>query len=171
MKSQLKTISSYMVYNSNLRSQAKSLIFSWLENEATEIQMKAFLLEGKIMKVDKQSYDIINSRFENKYDLNEVWPIVAGAASALAIFQAARQVYARYYSAAAKACRGNPNKAFCMISARIKAEQAKLAMIRRDMSKCNKAANVKKCQKTLQGHMKTIEKKIVKLQTLRAKKA
>ena len=54
-----------IVTKSKLTRPAKLQMLTWLENEATETQVKAFLLDGAIVKLDKQAEEIVNARFEN----------------------------------------------------------------------------------------------------------
>jgi len=54
-----------IVSKSKLTRPAKLQMLTWLENEATEAQVKAFLLDGAIVKLDKQAEEIVNARFES----------------------------------------------------------------------------------------------------------
>lgn len=66
MDKQLKIITGAIVTESKLSKGAKLQLLNFIQNEATDIQIKALLLDGKILtKIDEQTEEIINSRFEN----------------------------------------------------------------------------------------------------------
>jgi hypothetical protein len=60
---QLMILSGSIVTESNLSKSAKLQIFNWIQSEATEAQLKAFLLDGSISNLDEQAVEIVNDRF------------------------------------------------------------------------------------------------------------
>jgi hypothetical protein len=62
---ELKLLAGEIVVESKLTKSAKLQLLNWLKTEASEGQVKAFLLDGGIVKLDKQSEEIVNARFEN----------------------------------------------------------------------------------------------------------
>ena len=71
-KKKLQLISGQIVVESKLTKPAKFQLLNWLKSEATEGQIKAFLLDGGIVKLDKQSEDIVNARFESSKIFQEI---------------------------------------------------------------------------------------------------
>jgi len=67
---QLTIIAGSIVTESKLSKPAKLQMLTWLENEATEAQLKAFLMDGAIIQLDEQAEQIVNDRFET-HRLNE----------------------------------------------------------------------------------------------------
>jgi len=62
----LRIIAGAIVTESKLSKGAKLQLLKFIQKEATETQLKSLLLDGKILtKIDKQTKNIINSRFEN----------------------------------------------------------------------------------------------------------
>ena len=59
----LKIIAGDIVTRSELTKPAKLQLLEWLQNEATEGQIKAFLLDGAIVHLDEQAEEIVNTRF------------------------------------------------------------------------------------------------------------
>jgi hypothetical protein len=53
-----------LVVESKLSGQAKLQLINWLKKEATEAQVKAFLLDGKVTFLDEQAEEVVNDRFE-----------------------------------------------------------------------------------------------------------
>jgi hypothetical protein len=62
-KYDLQIFSGSIVTESKLSKPAKLQMLTWLEHEATEAQLKAFILDGSITKLDKQAEQIVNDRF------------------------------------------------------------------------------------------------------------
>jgi hypothetical protein len=60
----LKLANAAVVYESKLPNQAKIQLLNFIKNEASEVQLKALLLDGQIIsKVDEVTEQIINDRF------------------------------------------------------------------------------------------------------------
>jgi len=65
MDKQLRLVAGAVVTESKLSKGAKLQLLNFIQNEATDAQVKALLLDGKILtKIDEQTIDIINDRFE-----------------------------------------------------------------------------------------------------------
>jgi len=61
----LKILAGDIVTGSEMSKSAKLQLLNWLQNEATEVQIKALLLDGKmVIDLDEQAEEIVNSRFE-----------------------------------------------------------------------------------------------------------
>lgn len=66
MDKQLKIIAGAIVVESKLSKGAKLQLLNFIQNEATDIQVKALLLDGKIVNdIDEQIEQIIEARFRN----------------------------------------------------------------------------------------------------------
>jgi len=71
MDKQLRIIAGAIVTESKLSKGAKTQLLNFIQNEATDVQVKALLLDGRIIsEVDSQTEEIINARFKNSR-LNE----------------------------------------------------------------------------------------------------
>jgi hypothetical protein len=62
---ELKLLAGQIVVESKLSKSAKLQLLNWLKTEASESQVKAFLLDGGIVILDEQSEEIVNARFKN----------------------------------------------------------------------------------------------------------
>jgi len=148
-KSYLKVVAAYIVDESTLSKYAKIQMLRFIENDASEAQLKVFITEGKI-----------RSESEN---ISEIAPIAAALVigAGLAVGKA---VYNKFYSDVAKACAGRKqdDKRRCIRDFKLKASYAKLTALKREMGKCNQTNNVKKCRNTFIKHMKKVEKQIQK---------
>ena len=61
---QLRVTAAYTVRESDLTKGAKLQIMNFLENEATDAQVMALLLDGKIQTLDEMAEDIVFDRFD-----------------------------------------------------------------------------------------------------------
>jgi len=61
---QLKILAGEIVVRSKLTKPAKLQLLNYLQKEATEAQVKAFLLDGEIVSLDEHAEEIVNERFE-----------------------------------------------------------------------------------------------------------
>ena len=66
----LKIMAGTIVIESKLSKAAKLQMINFLEKEATDAQVKALLMDGKIVALDEQAEEIVNARFKN-HSLNE----------------------------------------------------------------------------------------------------
>ena len=63
MDKQLRVLAAHIVVESNLSKSAKIQMLNFIKEEATDAQIKALLLDGKIVHLDEQAEDIVNERF------------------------------------------------------------------------------------------------------------
>ena len=149
-KSYLKVIAACVIYESTLSKNAKIQALRFIENEASEMQLKVFINEGKICQVS-----------ESEVIQDAVFIPAMVIAAALGV---AKVAYAQFLSKAATACVGKKfvEKQKCMRDYRIKANAVKISALKREMSKCNQTNNVKKCQNIFLKHINRIEKQIQK---------
>jgi len=64
MDKQLRLIAAAIIAESKLPKQAKLQMLNFIKEEATDVQVKALLMDGKIVKLDEQSEEIVNDRFK-----------------------------------------------------------------------------------------------------------
>ena len=67
MDKQLRLVAGAIVTGSKLSKGSKLQLLNFIQKEATDGQVKALLLDGKILtKIDEQTEEIINDRFSQK---------------------------------------------------------------------------------------------------------
>lgn len=77
-KTYLQLTAGRIVVESKLSKPAKLQLLNWVQSEATTFQIKAFLMDGKIVQLDEHAEQIVEDRFE-QHPLNEGgWKTVAG---------------------------------------------------------------------------------------------
>jgi len=64
MDKQLRIIAGQIIVESKLSKSAKLQLLNFIQKEASDTQVKALLLDGKIVKLDEQSEKIVNDRFK-----------------------------------------------------------------------------------------------------------
>ncbi len=77
MDKQLRMMAAQIVVESKLSKAAKIQMLNFIKEDATDAQVKALLLDGKIVQLDEQAEEIVNKRFELS-DLNESVALAVG---------------------------------------------------------------------------------------------
>ena len=119
------------------------------------------MLDGKITKLDEQSKEIVEERFNNKFgngeNLQEIglWTIGISAAVLLGL--------KRMFDKKRKACKmlkKGPAKTACLKMAQISLVKKELGLLQKSLSNCSKQKNPAKCQMKVKN---SIAKKQLKL--------
>ena len=174
---QLTIIAGSIVTESKLSKPAKLQMLTWLENEATEAQLKAFLMDGAIIQLDEQAEQIVNDRFENSklseidvgqgfgniiIRLSQGEATVAGALAAAAIIALSVKAIRRIRTA--EECKdfrsGTPGYKKCHINVKIKKLQAQIAVINAKAGLCKKAKDPEKCNSKLKAKIAKLKAQI-----------
>jgi hypothetical protein len=156
MDKKLRLYAAGIIVESKLSKAAKLQLLNFIQTEATDAQIKALILDGKIVKLDEQAEEIVNDRFsileqdpvQMVKPLLQLTGLALGAwAGAMAPFVAAK-VYKRYMSKAGRACAGvsgeDRNKCISKFKTKAKIEALKAAA-----SKCPQSKNPEKCKEKM----------------------
>ena len=65
MNTNLKIVAGYVVSESKMTKATKIQLLNFIKKEATIPQVKALLMDGEIVSLDKEAEKIVNVRFEN----------------------------------------------------------------------------------------------------------
>ena len=149
-KSYLKVIAAYIVHESNLSKYAKIQILRFVENEASKSQLKVLITEGRIRNVSED--EVVSEA------------IIVPAMIIAAAVAAGKVAHAKFLSNAAKACAGKEReeKKKCMRDFKLKANYARLAALKREVSKCSQTSDRKKCRDNFIKHIEKVEDQIRK---------
>lgn len=150
--SHLKFIAAYLVYESNMSKYAKIQTLRFIESEASESQLKVFINEGEIRSVSEDEI------------VSEVLSVIVVAAIIGAAAAAGKIAYQRVIMNAVRQCSNlkGDDKKRCVRDFKTKANYAKLAALKKEMTKCNQTNNVKKCRNAFIKQARKIEKQILK---------
>lgn len=69
---ELKILAGQIVVESKLTKSSKIQLLNWLKTEASECQVKSFLLDGEIIYLDEQAEQIVDARFNNSKRIQEM---------------------------------------------------------------------------------------------------
>lgn len=61
---ELRVTAAYFIKESNMTKASKLQLMNFLENEATDAQVMALLLDGKVQQLDEQAEEIVYDRFD-----------------------------------------------------------------------------------------------------------
>ncbi len=62
---QLRVTAAYFIKESNITTAAKLQLMNFLENQATDAQVMALLLDGRVQALDEMAEDIVYDRFKS----------------------------------------------------------------------------------------------------------
>lgn len=165
-----KVAAETIVTNSSLSRSSKLQLLNFIENEATEYQVMAYLLDGTIVQLDEQAESIVEDRFncsEVSQIVTEMEPITAAATltGTLLAKRAGEFVKRRYIDAEARACKGKSGKerTQCIEKLHNKKIDDHIAALRKAKAQCAKTKNPEKCAKK-------IDKEIAYQQKVKAQK-
>ena len=162
----LSLLAGEVVTNSKIHPFIKIKALDWIQYEATEVQIKSFLLDGNLDKLDEQAEEIVNDRFTaSKYaqQLSEVDLFLTMLAH-LGTMAAYRTIRARFdeklrrcgvYGAGFK-------HMLCMLVARREETMRKISVIKASRSKCSQTVDPKACEMVLQRRINKLELKLKK---------
>ena len=172
----LKLLAGYLVMESDYSDSAKKQLLNFIK-EATDYQIKTFILDDTIEKLDEDSFDIIDKRFnvieecliqdDNVELLNEDIETVAKAAIATLIggpaglaAYGAYKLYQRYMTKAGRECRNAINRRACRKQYKINAIKILIKDLHNSMTKCGQSKNPEKCKSTLEKRIKQLESRL-----------
>jgi hypothetical protein len=148
-KKELTLLSGIIVTESELSKSAKLQLLNWLQKEASEAQIKAFLLDGKITKLDEQAEEIVNERFElNKLNeglLKTVFGMFLLSPPGWVAYRAIRGAFSK----ASRKCgvfSSGRARDMCLIRAKMTKYNKLINLIKRQMKNCSKSKNPEKCK-------------------------
>jgi hypothetical protein len=158
MDKELRLFAAEAVIVSELSKQAKHQLLNFIQNEATDAQVKALVLDGRIVKLDEQAEEIVNERFA----ILEFDPVTAWLGMTVAAFGAtgllmAKNIYKTYMSKAGRACAGRSGEDRQRCISKFKAK-AKLEALKKLLARCDQTKNPEKCKAKLSKKIARMEK-------------
>ena len=65
MSNNLKILAGQIISETKLSKEIKIQLLNFIQKEASDSQIKALLMDGKIVQLDEQAEEIVNDRFKN----------------------------------------------------------------------------------------------------------
>jgi len=162
----LRLISASIVVESKVSKTGKLKLLNFIKEQASDSQIKALLLDGRIVALDKQSEEIVNSRFKNHF-LNEADPMtiyvgmVAGAfvvvASKIA-YNTARLVWSKGHRLCLKYKGSEKQK--CLDKYRKLTGEKELQLLKQYKGKCSTTKDPKVCVAGIEKKIQKVKKKL-----------
>lgn len=148
-KSYLKVIAACVVFESKLSKTAKTQLIRFIESEASEAQLTVFINTGEI----KKDADVQKISEEGKL----VPAMIIAAALVVG-----KKAYDYFKDESRKACAGKEGdqKKICIAQFKAKAAKAKVAALKKEMAKCNRTDDAKKCRNTFMKYIQKYEKQM-----------
>ena len=158
MSNNLKIKAGHIISKTKLTKETKLQLLNFIQNEATDPQIKCLLMDGEIVQLDEQAEEIVNDRFKNHKLIQEG---VLGSILGMAIFSP--PVWAMYRMIRASL---DKKKAQCGVLGvglarkicivKLTAEEATkmVGLLTKNMAECKNTKNPDKC---IEQHKKKIE--------------
>jgi hypothetical protein len=165
MDKQLKLVAASIVMDSKLGKQSKQQLLNFIK-EASIPQIKAFLMDGKIVKLDEHAISLVNARFESYTYLKESGIFLQILANMVGMLPVWRRLAATF-SDAHRQCgikKISSDRDACLANARLKYAQNKMKVIQSALQKCKDMKNPNKCQVTLRAQLEKVKAEVNKQQ-------
>lgn len=183
----LKIFTGLIVVESKLSKAAKLQLLNFIQNEATDYQIMALLLDGKIVVLDEQAGQVIEDRFRNSnfHKILEIDPIMTAAyvqaflpmgmaagavlapmAIAAAIIVTSIKIYRHIFKKAGKACKDlkGESKSKCIIRYKINAVRMQTNALNKGKSICKKSKDPRKCVSKIDVKITKLKERVRKLE-------
>jgi len=165
MDRQLRLVAADIVVSSEMTKAAKLQMLNFIKEDASDAQVKALLMDGKIVQLDEQAEEIVNERFKQS-PLNE-----GGYKTILGFFLLSPGGWAMYRGVRAAIDEKNRRcgvlaigrvRDICLWKVRAEESQKLAAVFKRELKNCAKAKNPEKCRKSGEKKIKELEAKAAK---------
>jgi hypothetical protein len=173
----LKILAGDIVTSSTMSKSAKLQLLNWLQNEATEVQVKALLLDGKmVIDLDEQAEEIVNARFE-QHQLNEGgWKTLFGVfmigPAGWAIYRGIRALVSEKSRRCGVLGIGR-ERDVCLWKVRGEEAKKMAGLIQKNMVNCKSSKNPEKCKskgfEQVKKHTEKYKKYMMKIKTYASK--
>ena len=167
MNKQLRIVAGMIIVESNLDQEDKLSLLEYVKTQATDVEVKAFLMDGIQTSVLKEDESFVNERFENHF-INEQYLEEGGWKTAAGIFFTTPAIWAMYRviragfdkkSAQCGVFSIGRKRDVCLWKLRAE-ENKKFAQLQ--MKALSSCKNDKKCQEKVKGSVKKFEDKAKK---------
>ncbi len=166
MSKQLRLVAALRVAGSSAPSKVKTQLVNFIKEEATDPQVKAFLMDGRVYNLDEQAEEIVEDRFMAHSYLNESGMFLQLLAKMTGILPIWRKL-AGMFSDAHQKCglqKISKDRDACLAKARLGFALKKLEIIKQAMANCKHVGNPDKCQDVMKNQLEKEKAKAKKYQ-------
>jgi hypothetical protein len=130
-------------------------------DEASEAELKMFIMDGEIFSVDRITEQIVNDRFNNFIHVTELKTALKVGA-VLAALVGAKRLLQKKVQAASYACDDytGMEKKLCMARMKNKAFEEQLGRINSMAGKCDQTQNPEQCRRLMDAAKASVQHKI-----------
>jgi hypothetical protein len=136
-------------------------LVAFIEEEATEAELKAFIMDGEIpYEIDAVTEQVIHDRFMNFSNVMEVNILKVGAV--IAAIAAARRLVKQKVQKAEYACEDKSGmaKKLCMAKVKNKVYQEQLSRLNSMEGQCSQTQNPEQCRRIVNAAKERVKDKI-----------
>lgn len=166
----IKIVAGTIVFESKLSKSAKLQLLNFIQNEASDAQVKALLMDGEITSLDEQAEEIVNIRFPQTDIGRQLIEGPVGSIAGMMIFTpplwAAWRGISGLLSSKRRKCgtfRISKERDKCLELVPIVGIRRRIELLKKAQGQCNKNKNPKKCveagNKAIQKTQQRLKKK------------
>jgi len=148
MSKQLRLVAAYKVVTSSASKNVKEHLIKFIKEDASDAQIKALLMDGRVVQLDEQAEEIVNDRFEGYPHLNESGMFLQILGKMVGVLPIWRKL-AGIFSDAHRQCglqKISKDRDACMAKARLGYALKKIEIIKNAMANCDQVNNPKRCK-------------------------
>jgi hypothetical protein len=146
---QLKIVAGAIVTESNVDKQSKLQILNWIQHEASEVDVMAFLMDGKIQHIKEEAEQVVRDRFATNKLSEGVGRTILGMFLLSPVGWAAYRLIRSMFSKASRKCGTfsiGKQRDICLVRVKLQRAEKMLALFKKEISNCSKAKNPEKCK-------------------------
>jgi len=170
MDRDLRVIAANIVVESQLSKAAKLQMLNFIKEDASDAQIKALLMDGKIVHLDEQAAEIVNERFA-VHSLNEQFIKEGTLKTILGMILLSPPGWVIYRSLKAMAAERQrrcgvlaigKSRDACLVAADVEVAKRTIALLKSSVKNCSQSPKPDKCKAKIASEIKKSEQKIAK---------
>jgi hypothetical protein len=153
MDKKLRLFAGAVIAESGMSKQAKLQLLNFVKEEASDSQVKALLMDGKIVDLDEQAEEIVNDRFKNhpvrknmvsEATFKSLFGMFLLSPSGWVAWRAIKAMVSKENRKCGVLAIGKPRD-ICMLRVKQMAAKRKIDIIKSNMDNCKNSKKPEKC--------------------------
>ena len=154
MDKQLRLLAGEIIVESEMTKASKLQLLNFIKEDATDAQVKALLMDGKIVQLDEQAEEIVNDRFNshpiqktlvNEGVLKSIFGMFLLTPAGWIAWRAIKALFSKGERRCGVLAIGK-TRDLCMLRLKLTIAKRKLQIISSNLSNCSNAKNPAKCK-------------------------
>jgi len=170
MDKQLRIMAANIVVESKLSKAAKLQMLNFIKEDATDAQIKALLMDGRIVQLDEQAEEIVNERFAasdvsnilvQEGTMKTILGMILLSPPGWIIYRSLKAMAAERQRRCGVLAIGKARDA-CLVAADLEIGKRTIALLKSSVKNCAKSPDPDKCKAKIASEIKKHEAKMAK---------